>query len=68
LGRAIDRSGNAVKGTASRWTFATRTLLKELNISQAILKSLLNTIFRRLKIEDRVALPMLAEERSKLND
>jgi DNA-binding NarL/FixJ family response regulator len=38
---------------------------QKLSISQATVKSHLNTIFRKLKIEGRVALAMLARERDK---
>jgi DNA-binding NarL/FixJ family response regulator len=40
-----------------------KQIAQQLNISEATVKSHLNTIFRRLKIEGRVALAMLAQER-----
>jgi len=40
-----------------------KKIAQQLSISQATVKSHLNTIFRRLKIEGRVALAMLAQER-----
>ncbi len=42
-----------------------KDIAQQLNISEATVKSHLNTIFRRLKIEGRVALAMLAQEREK---
>ena len=54
--------------TVSRWDFITRTLLNNLSISEATVKSHLNAILRRLKIEGRVALAMLAQERNKPKD
>jgi DNA-binding NarL/FixJ family response regulator len=39
-----------------------------LSISEATVKSHLNAILRRLKIEGRVALAMLAQERNKPKD
>jgi DNA-binding NarL/FixJ family response regulator len=41
-----------------------REIAKQLNISEATVKSHLNAIFRRLKIEGRLALAMLAQERN----
>ncbi len=43
-------------------------IAQQLNISEATVKSHLNTIFRRLKIEGRVALAMLAQERDQPKD
>jgi len=40
-----------------------KDIAQQLNISEATVKSHLNTIFRRLKIDGRVALAMLAQER-----
>jgi two-component system response regulator DegU len=40
-----------------------KDIAQQLNISEATVKSHLNSIFRRLKIEGRVALAMLAQER-----
>lgn len=40
-----------------------KDIAQQLNISEATVKSHLNTIFRRLKIEGRLALAMLAQER-----
>jgi DNA-binding NarL/FixJ family response regulator len=42
-----------------------KEIAHKLSISQATVKSHLNTIFRKLKIEGRVALAMLARERDK---
>jgi DNA-binding NarL/FixJ family response regulator len=42
-----------------------KEIAQKLSISQATVKSHLNTIFRKLKIEGRVALAMLARERDK---
>jgi DNA-binding NarL/FixJ family response regulator len=42
-----------------------KEIAQQRNISQATVKSHLNTIFRKLKIEGRVALAMLARERDK---
>jgi DNA-binding NarL/FixJ family response regulator len=42
-----------------------KEIAQQLNISEATVKSHLNTIFRRLKIEGRVALAMLAQEHVK---
>jgi DNA-binding NarL/FixJ family response regulator len=42
-----------------------KEVAQKLSISQATVKSHLNTIFRKLKIEGRVALAMLARERDK---
>jgi DNA-binding NarL/FixJ family response regulator len=39
--------------------FRKKDIAQQLNISEATVKSHLNTIFRRLKIEGRVALAML---------
>ena len=43
-------------------------IAQQLNISEATVKGHLNTIFRRLKIEGRVALVMLAQERTNQKD
>jgi DNA-binding NarL/FixJ family response regulator len=45
-----------------------KEIAQQLNISEATVKSHLNTIFRRLKIEGRVALAMLAQERPNQKD
>jgi DNA-binding NarL/FixJ family response regulator len=45
-----------------------KDIAQQLNISEATVKSHLNAIFRRLKIEGRVALAMLAQERNKPKD
>ena len=45
-----------------------KEIAQKLSISQATVKSHLNTIFRRLKIEGRVALAMLAQERETPKD
>ncbi len=42
-----------------------KEIAQQLNISEATVKSHLNAIFRRLKIEGRVALAMLCQDRSK---
>jgi DNA-binding NarL/FixJ family response regulator len=45
-----------------------KEIAQQLNISEATVKSHLHTIFRRLKLESRVALAMLAQERDQLKD
>jgi DNA-binding NarL/FixJ family response regulator len=45
-----------------------KDIAQQLNISEATVKSHLNAIFRRLKIEGRVALAMMAQERNKPKD
>jgi DNA-binding NarL/FixJ family response regulator len=45
-----------------------KDIAQQLNISEATVKSHLNAIFRRLKIEGRVALAMLAQERNRTKD
>lgn len=45
-----------------------KEIAQQLNISEATVKSHLNAIFRRLKIEGRVALAMFAQERANQKD